>query len=122
MKKRKRKISRKEKLESILFNSNNIQLVKKDGSNIYCKCGICNNYFKIVGYMNRYKFVCPTCKRKKLAEMKKEKRVINEKSDYTTIRRKCSYLQYCLSTKDYLCDKCLIEIHLFIQKKNLRIL
>lgn len=118
MKNRKKKICRKEKLESILFNSNNIQLVKKNGSTIYCKCGICNNDFKVVGYMNRYKFVCPTCKKKKLAEMKKEKRASNEKSNYTSIKRKCSYLQYCLSTKEFLCDKCLIETTPFYSKKE----
>ncbi|MDY4494981.1 MAG: hypothetical protein SPE24_08905 [Erysipelotrichaceae bacterium] len=118
MKKTKKPVNRKRKLESILSKSNNIQLLSKNGSTIWCKCGICNNDFKVVGYMNIYKFVCPICRKHELAERKKEKRNQNLQSEFTAIKRKCDYLSYCLSTKKYLCNECLIKTVPYYSKKE----
>lgn len=118
MRKTKKPVNRKDKLDSILLHSNNIQLLKKDGSILRCKCGICNSEFKITGYMNRHKIVCPICKRDELAERKKEKRHIKEESNYTTIKRKCSHAAYCLSTNKLLCTQCLIKAFPYYSKNE----
>lgn len=105
----KRSINRKEKLKSILLNSHNIQLLSKDGSVLKCKCGICQQNFKVIGYMNRNKIVCPLCKNNELAERKREKRINNAETEVTTIKRKCSYMSYCFSTNNYLCYDCMVK-------------
>lgn len=109
---------RQEKIYNLLLKSNNIQLLSRNGSKLICKCGICGLQFEIIGYMNRYKIVCPYCKKTKEAERKKEKRHKKTLSDFTTIKRRCENLSYCFSTKDFLCEECHIKSAPYYSKKE----
>ena len=117
-KQKKRTINRKEKIKSIFLNSHNIQLISKDGSVLKCRCGNCQQIFKVIGYMNRNKIVCPICKNNELAERKREKRINNIKSEVTTIKRKCSYMPYCFSTNKYLCSACAVKAEPYYTKSE----
>lgn len=108
--KRKKPVNRKEKLKSILLKSNNIQILSKKKSKFKCQCGVCGEVFIVNGYMNRTKFVCPSCRKTELAERKQEQRNLKcqqeRENEYTFIKRKCQYFARCLRTGDYLCEPC----------------
>lgn len=109
---------RKEKLKKILLNSENIFIESKKGSTMFLKCGNCGTQFKVFGYMKRSKFVCPTCKNKKLAERRMEKRQQIINGPMTSIRRKCDNMPYCFTRGIRLCDECLIETRPFYSKEE----
>lgn len=95
-------------LRSLIENSCNIHLCEKNKSVLSCHCSKCNSDFDINGYMKRRKITCPVCTRRTRSEQKAAQRFAQANSKYTSIRRKCDYLEYCVRNNDYLCKKCLM--------------
>lgn len=100
--------ARTRKLNFLFKNSEHIELLSKDKSNLQCKCDICGKTFIITGYMKRKKITCPYCYKEKRNAIKKGKRFEKNNAGYTSIKRKCDYTYYCLTTKNFLCEDCKI--------------
>lgn len=120
--KRKRPVNRNEKIKSILLKSNNIQILSKKKSNFKCYCGVCGEVFNVNGYMNRTKFICPSCRKTKLAERRQEQRKLKRQeereNEYTSIKRKCQYFHRCLMSGEYLCNHCMVLEKPYYSKKE----
>ena len=111
---------RAKKLNSIFKSSPNIEFILKDNSNIHCKCTKCEKIFVIKGYMNRRKITCPFCYQENLKEKRNNKKFEKNNTDYTSIKRKCDYMPYCLSTKNFLCDNCAIRLEPYYKKNEFK--
>lgn len=97
------------KIELLINNSDFIEYVSKNGSILKCECMKCGNKFEIEGYMNRKKINCPLCLKNRRNEQKANRRFELKNSEYTSIKRKCSFQSYCFIRNDFLCKDCIMK-------------